>query len=193
MKGAIFMSWKKMIGWILGIVIGGGVIVASLAFYVFIVLGNLDKGKSIVKKPDNESSVVEASANESEDVDKKVVNEPVDKAVVKLADGTDGHSFISKYHEFYNDTLCWGRIDTASYSEQAQTAREILQSLEGVKITNKDIAKDFESIKENAKIVVKEDNREAMRQLHRLFHDLDIYFNGYDYYQTFGVTEFTGE
>ena len=69
-------------------------------------------------------------------------------------------------------------------------AEEILDKLEGAQINHVDLAADIESIKHFAKIVTERDDRDAMRMLHRYFHDLDIYLNGYDYSQTWDVTKF---
>ena len=123
----------------------------------------------------------------------KVVNEPADRSIITLGNGKDGHSFIAEYHRFYNNTLGWGRIDHANHAEQIETAEEILAHMEGAIINNPEIAEDFEQIKKYAHTVLKKDDRKAMRMLHRLFHDLDIYLNGYDYHQTFGVTKYRGE
>ncbi|WP_243385356.1 hypothetical protein [Bacillus kexueae] len=126
---------------------------------------------------------------------KKVVNAPARKDIVKLAtsDYEDGHEFISETHEFYNQTLGWGRLESANYHTQKTKAEEILAALDGIQIDNNDLNEDFGKIEKYATEVINSDDRQAMRMLHRLFHDLDIYFNGYHYNQTFGVTSYKGE
>lgn len=149
-----------------------------------------DKGN--VKKA---SSVV----NEEEEADgdsKDVVNTPLpDSIVVFTSDDVpyeDGHDFISEFHDFYNNTLGWGRYSTTDYSTQVEKAKVIIEVIENTEVKDKDMQKDFDAMLELAETVVKKDDRNAMLKLHRYFHDLDIYFNGYDYKETFRITEFRG-
>jgi cytochrome c556 len=141
----------------------------------------------------NERSVVkEASAEVEESFNTEKVNTPVNEEVVALADGTSGHTFISNWHDFYNETLGWGRLETTSYEEQKEAALSILKEMKDIKVSDDKIAQDMEDITANAQVIAEKDDRAAMRNLHRYFHDLDIYFNGYNYNQTFGITEFRG-
>ena len=192
LEGVRILQWKKMIYWLIGIIVGVGGLTASVVFATLIFL---EKDKSL--KTDNDKPAVSAAAtksvSDSEEMSTEAVNEPVDKSVVTLADGSSGHDFISKWHDFYNDTLGWGRLETTDYAEQQEAAESILSQAENIVIDDSNITSDLEHIKEAAKLVAAADNRDAMRSLHRYFHDLDIYFNGYDYNQTFGVTEFKGE
>ncbi|WP_445491965.1 hypothetical protein [Niallia sp. 03133] len=182
------MNWKKILLWCIGILIGGGALIASATFGLLLFL---EKGNT--HKTNKVAPVEETTSGESEDFNKETVNKPVEEDAVTLADGTNGHTFIANWHNFYNNTLGWGKIDTASYTEQKEAATSILQQLNGISVKNKQIENDLNSMKQNAQLVIKGDDREAMRKLHRYFHDLDIFFNGYDYNQTFGVTEFTGK
>lgn len=174
------MNWKIIgIGLLVTILLATGI-----GVYVYF---SLENGS----EKTNDSIPKETVTTESkEDIDQEVVNEPVEESILTLADGTSGHSFIAKYHQFYNQTLGWGRIETADYAEQRRAAQEILEKLEGAEINHDDLAADIESIKHYAKIVTERDDRDAMRMLHRYFHDLDIYLNGYDYSQTWDVTKF---
>jgi len=185
------LQWKRMIIWLIGIVIGIGGLTASVVFAVLIFL---EKDKPLESK--SEKPAVNAAASESvesEDMSSEPVNEPTDESVVTMADGSSGHDFISEWHDFYNETLGWGKLETTDYTEQKEAAESILAQAENIKIDNKDISADLALIKEAAELVAANDNRDAMRSLHRYFHDLDIYFNGYDYTQTFGVTSYKGE
>jgi len=196
LEGLRILQWKKMIFWLIGIIVGVGGLTASVVFATLIFL---EKDKSL--NTDNDKPAVSAAAtksdsdsdSDSEEMSTEAVNEPVDKSIVTLADGSSGHDFISKWHDFYNDTLGWGRLETTDYAKQQEAAESILSQAENIVIDDSNIASDLEHIKEAAKLVAAADNRDAMRSLHRYFHDLDIYFNGYDYNQTFGVTEFKGE
>ena len=174
------MNWKIIgIGLLVTILLATGI-----GVYVYF---SLENGS----EKTNDSIPKETVTTESkEDIDQEVVNEPVEESILTLADGTSGHSFIAKYHQFYNQTLGWGRIETTDYAEQSRVAQEILDKLEGAQINHVDLVADIESIKHYAKIVTERDDRDAMRMLHRYFHDLDIYLNGYDYSQTWDVTKF---
>lgn len=134
----------------------------------------------------------DGEAGESQDV----VNTPLpDSVVVFKSDDVpfeNGHDFISQLHDFYNNTLGWGRYSTADYSRQVDKARLVIEAIENAEVKDKDMQKDFESILDLAKTVVSKDDRNAMLKLHRYFHDLDIYFNGYSYDQTFRITKFRG-
>ena len=185
------LQWKKMLIWLIGIVIGIGGLTASVVFAVLIFL---EKDKPLESQ--SEKPAVRAAASESEeseDMSTEPVNTPTDESVVTMADGSSGHDFISEWHDFYNETLGWGKLETTDYSEQKEAAESILAQAENIEINNKDITADLALIKEAAELVAANDNRDAMRSLHRYFHDLDIYFNGYDYTQTFGVTSYKGE
>lgn len=130
----------------------------------------------------------------SEDFSEEVVNERTKEDIVVFAasEFENGHDFIDEFHDFYNTTLCWGRVETADYKDQQETALRIVEAFKGVKIQDKRLSEDFISIENTAKQVIDSDNRDAMIKLHRLFHDLDIYFNGYSKDDTFGVTEYKG-
>ncbi|MFE4240893.1 hypothetical protein [Peribacillus butanolivorans] len=179
------MSRKKTIYMTLGIV--GCFLMIGIAFIsIMINVKNFDRNSL-----GNTGSP--SIGSDGEDYSKKVVNEPVEKDIVKLADGTDAHTFIGSKHAFYNNTLGYGNIETTTHSEQAEMAKEIVDTIDGVSTKNQDLADDFKEIKKYTTIAMKEDDQHAYIQLHRMFHDLDIYFNGYSYNQTWGVTEFTGE
>ena len=133
-------------------------------------------------------------SEESEDMSTDIVNEPAANDVVLFTTGEyeNGHDFISEFHGFYNDTLCWGRVRTADYEEQKRTALKIVEAFKKAKVQDEKLQGDFAMIERHAKQVIDTDDRDAMVTLHRLFHDLDIYFNGYSKDNTFGVTEFKG-
>lgn len=180
------MGWK---GWLLVFVS----IIVILVSSVWIGWMLMSKTSDLHSKDTEETKDKE----ETDDFSKEVVNTPVSDSVIVFNPGmtpfNNGHEFIAYYHNFYNQTLGWGRIESASYERQKETVEEILRVMEQIaEIKNEEIKRDFEDIKDLANIVLKEDNRDAMRKLHRYFHDLDIYFNGYDYNQTFEITTFKG-
>lgn len=189
---------KKSNKIIAGIVLGIFVIIGG-AYLTFLIMNNAKKYEETTGV-ENRKRVEAMEEMREESFEKggestEVVNEPVDKSIVTMADGSDGHSFVTKYHNFYNDTLTYGKLESNAYDyeRQAEAAKEILSALNGLQTTNDQLKADFEKIKYEASLVAEEDQPNMLRQLHRLFHDLDIYFNGYSYHQTWGVTDFTGE
>ncbi|OAS86603.1 MULTISPECIES: hypothetical protein [Metabacillus] len=130
----------------------------------------------------------------SEDFSEEIVNKPVKEEIVVFSesDFENGHDFIEVFHDFYNTTLCWERVETADYKDQQEKALRIVEAFKGIKIKDKRLSEDFISIENTAKQVIESEDRDAMIKLHRLFHDLDIYFNGYSKDDTFGVTEYKG-
>lgn len=142
------------------------------------------------------STVVNEQKDGEDGEPQEVVNTPLpDSVVVFKSDDVpfeNGHDFIGQFHDFYNNTLGWGRYSTADYDRQVEKAQLIIKVIENAEVKDKDMRKDFKSILELAETVVSKDDRNAMLKLHRYFHDLDIYFNGYSYDQTFKITEFRG-
>jgi hypothetical protein len=101
-------------------------------------------------------------------------------------------SFISKFHEKYNQSLGWGGIDSIKWDEQRKIATEINTILAGIQTDISELQVDFDAISSYAKIIEKgKKDKAALLKLHRYFHDLDIELNGYkqtnDY---FDVTEY---
>ncbi|TKC16970.1 hypothetical protein [Robertmurraya kyonggiensis] len=178
------MGWKKWLLIIPGmfILFGGSVLL----------------GWSILQIS-NQSDTVAADAGssvtqEKEEFSKEVINTPVSEEIMVLDSGEKGHDFISEVHAFYDETLTWGRIDTANYEEQKEKAESIIETLTHIKeVKNEELNTDFKNIQTLAETVVKSDDREAMRKLHRYFHDLDIILHGYNYDDTFQITKFRGE
>jgi hypothetical protein len=179
------MSWKKLL-WIIPLIfvlLGSGMWLGWRLLTIDSMETSVDTRPSVTKG--------------SEDSTREIVNTPVSETIVVFNDidspYKNGHDFIGQIHSFYNETLGWGGIGTASYSEQKEKAEFIIETINQIQeVKNEELKRDFEEIKVLAERVVEKDDRKAMRSLHRYFHDLDIYFNGYDYHQTFQVTSFNG-
>lgn len=180
------MNWKKVLGWGFGIVIFVVGIISSSYFL-------LSWGEKPAEQTStNSENQVESTTMNSENFD-EVVHTPADQSIITMANGSDGHSFIAKYHKFYNDSLGWNRIHSADYDEQVKVAKEIIEQIDGAQINNEKLANDLATIKDLAESLISKESRQTMRKLHRYFHDLDIYLNGYDRASTFGYTEYKGE
>ena len=181
---------KKFWIWTVIIILSLGAIAGSAIFIVHTLFDDDSPLQTQGERSVTNNATTEG--NIDEEMDEEQVNTPVSEEVVVLSDGTSGHTFISNWHDFYNDTLGWGKVDTASYEEQKEAAETILADLKNVKVTDEEIAEDLKDIQANAQALTEKEDRTLMLDLHRYFHDLDIYFNGYSYNQTFGITEFRG-
>jgi cytoskeletal protein RodZ len=113
-------------------------------------------------------------------------------ATEEIKEFTTIGSFISYFHDFYNETACYGRMDSLNWEEQKAAAENILHSLGGLKTDNKDLSKDFkEMAKMASEIKNDEKNKSMIKKLHRYFHDLDIHYNGYQgSADVFRITQF---
>ena len=140
------------------------------------------------------ANVVGMNKEKDEDASSNVLHEPTSKDIVQFATNEfeNGHDFIEEFHGFYNDTLGWGKANTADYDEQRAKAVRIVELIKSAEIQNEQLNGDFKLIESYANQVIASDERDSMLKLHRLFHDLDIYLNGYSRANSFGVTEFKG-
>jgi hypothetical protein len=124
----------------------------------------------------------------------KVIHEQTSKDIIVFSTNEfeNGHDFIEEFHGFYNDTLGWGKANTADYDKQRATAVRIVELIKSAEIQNEQLNGDFKLVESYANQVIESDDLDSMLKLHRLFHDLDIYLNGYSRANSFGITEFKG-
>lgn len=181
------MSWRKWLWIVPGMLI-------LFAGSVLLGWGLLQiANKTDVVSVDSGTSVTQ----EDESFSSQIVNTPVSESILVFNKDEqtyqNGHEFISKIHNFYEETLTYGRIQTASYEEQKKMAESIIETINRFEeVDSEELKTDLTAIKALAERVSKSDDREAMRKLHRYFHDLDIYLNGYDYEQIYQITAFKG-
>lgn len=91
--------------------------------------------------------------------------------------------FVSDMHAFYNQTTGYGRIDSINWIEHQQKAEQINTTIKGLKVKHDPLKKDLQHIQELAEQVLDTKKQTDVRDLHRMFHDLDIalnHYNGYD-------------
>lgn len=126
----------------------------------------------------------------------EVVNEPLEEDVATITyDNKEesAHAFVSHFHKFYNNTVCYGRVDSLDMDEQMEALDEIVTTLNVLETNNEELRADFNKIADLAREAKEnKDEPDTMNYilLHRYFHDLDIYFNGYDYSHAWGVTKY---
>lgn len=174
-------------------------IAIGLLLFLFILITASYKGLDYITstkvfEKDQKKAIEKSNTDISEDVSIEVINEPASKDVVVFSttEYENGHDFITDLHEFYNETLCWGRVHTVDYKKQQEKALHIVSIFKDIEVKDEMLYEDFLTIENTAKKVIDLDDRDAMIKLHRLFHDLDIYFNGYSEDDTFGVTSYKG-
>ncbi|WP_246202571.1 hypothetical protein [Virgibacillus doumboii] len=105
---------------------------------------------------------------------------------------TDVGQFVSKMHDFYNETTGYGGIAALDWDKQQKQADKVLNALkENIpNVKNEKLTMDLERIQELANAAQKEKKTEHVRYLHRMFHDLDIALNNYKAYdKIWNVTE----
>lgn len=123
--------------------------------------------------------------------------------------------FISENHEFYNQTLGWGmyrrKIDWNKQAKQAENIlseiKELLPAIdEHIKLMKtqgliaddddkvppldpRGLKKDLEhELPHSIEKVIKEKNTKQLLHMHRIFHSLDMAFNGYKSKDTWSVS-----
>lgn len=100
--------------------------------------------------------------------------------------------FIADMHQFYNKTTGYGAINALDREEQRKHAKKVVEAVDGYLFDIEDDAliKDLKYIKKLALDVLQHEKKSSIRDLHRMFHDLDIALNNYDEYdKIWNVTE----
>ncbi|MCA0985662.1 hypothetical protein [Guptibacillus algicola] len=164
---------------------------ALTAYYIFS-LDNETKSTqgSFISTPEGEAIERDESlsAEELRELESKAVSSPEFGSVKE---------FISKIHEFYNDTAGYGGINNLNDTEQSQKAIEIILHSNYYidrEAENKDLVKDLKDIKKHALRYLEKPDVKHVKSLHRYFHDLDIALNQYKAYdRVWGVTELQGK
>lgn len=105
---------------------------------------------------------------------------------------TDIGQFVSGMHDFYNETTGYGGISALDWGQQQKQADKVLGALKEKlpKVQDESLKMDLGRIQELANEVKNKKGTETIRNLHRIFHDLDIALNNYNGYdKIWNVTE----
>jgi len=115
-----------------------------------------------------------ASEETIEDVEQ--VQETVGK------DHQDVGKFVSSMHDFYNETTGYGGIDDLDWDKQIEQAEDIEVTLEDEipSVKNQALKNDLVNVRELANQTMKNKDTNNVRELHHMFHDLDIALNSYN-------------
>ncbi|MFD2924481.1 hypothetical protein [Halobacillus naozhouensis] len=171
------MTFKRTM-WTLGII-------AFLVLGVFVYLVVSD----IMTKEE-----VASESNQTEEAESgKVSTEKIEETQATVGeDNKDVGKFVSKTHDFYNDTTGYGAINSLDWKKQREKARTILSEVKSLKanVTSESLIVDLEEIESYASAALEEKDKETIRNLHRMFHDLDIALNSYSGTdKVWGITE----
>ncbi|ETI66250.1 hypothetical protein [Neobacillus vireti] len=100
--------------------------------------------------------------------------------------------YISSNHEYWNNALCWGRSEKFSfaafqnqYDKYKQNLTEIINGVD-----NPDLKADFLQAQELLEIANEKKDVKYLIRVHRIFHDLDVKYNGYATSDYFGITQY---
>lgn len=119
--------------------------------------------------------------------------------------------FIDTNHEFFNETLGWGKYKNVNWNQQKERADQIIEEvtvllpkiekqiqtmmeeklLTDVAIDDdpRDLKLDFNMIQALLEIATKNQDVQGLIYAHRVFHDLDVEWNGYTSHK-FGMSAY---
>ncbi|UOR13312.1 hypothetical protein [Halobacillus amylolyticus] len=181
----IFNTLFKKIMWALG-----AVAFLALGVFVYLIVANLifqqeaSSDTNQTKGAQEEAKAGEVSTNTIEQTQATVGEE-----------NKDVGEFVSTTHDFYNDTTGYGGIATLNWNDQRAKAKTVLSKVEGLlpNVTSETLKSDLQEIEGLANSVLESEDRSTVRNLHRMFHDLDIALNSYNGYdKVWNVTETLG-
>lgn len=136
----------------------------------------------------------ESSHNIEEAAEEIDLSESNHQASVTIEnDFTSIEDLISNYHDYYNNTLGWGKYKAVEKNVQLENANQLLEELNQLEYENKVEKKDITHISQLAEIYIQTEEANALLYLHRIFHDLDKAVNDYKHKDTFGATATYGK
>jgi len=117
---------------------------------------------------------------------------PVQHLEQSTVNQTDIGTYISKNHEYWNNELCWGRSKNFSFDVFQKQFNEYIEDLNQIinSAEDKDLRADFIHVQELLKNAFDTNDTDYLIDVHRVFHDLDVKFNGYKTSDYFGITQY---
>ncbi|MGM8366716.1 hypothetical protein ACLIBG_14770 [Virgibacillus sp. W0181] len=180
------MRNKRIFGWFGWSLVTVTVVVGIGAMLVFFNLFGLnifeDQSQSTNNVEKGEVEQMSTEMNELVQQTRETVGEEYKDTV----------AFISDMHDFYNKTTGYGAINSLDWEEQKEQAEYVGGFIDETLpvIENKRLKTDLETIQKLAQSARNEKDAELIRDLHRMFHDLDIALNKYSNYdKIWDVTE----
>jgi hypothetical protein len=116
------------------------------------------------------------------------VNQVKDSKINHAAVG----NYISKNHEYWNEQLCWGRSKNYSFSVFQKNYNQYVKNLIIIidAVDEQDLKSDLKQVNGLLKNASETKNIDYLIDVHRIFHDLDLHFNGYSTSDDFGITAY---
>lgn len=172
---------KSGIGWLRLSLISTVVVAVTAAVVVLFNLFPVLTDDKQVTKAEQSGAAAEQNPKDVEEV-----QETVGKAHRHIGE------FVSEMHDFYNETTGYGGIEELNWDKQIEQVEKINKTLEEElpEAKNEALQHDLAYVQQVAKATAAEKKKEHVRELHRMFHDLDIalnHYNGYD--KIWDVTE----
>lgn len=138
------------------------------------------------------SSIFNREDHESEQYAKETIEIVENLQATIGRDNKEVGLFISETHHFYNRTTGYGAINSIEWNEQRNRATEVITIIDDLlpTVDNDALENDLKQIRQLAEQVMNDKESTLIRDLHRMFHDLDIALNNYDGYdKIWNVTE----
>ncbi|MEC5425678.1 hypothetical protein QGM71_19600 [Virgibacillus sp. C22-A2] len=147
-------------------------VIGSVLFYTNIM--NLDLMSIIDRDESTQPTEEEVTEDTVKEIEK--VQETVGKDHAEIGE------FIAEMHRYYNKTTGYGGIRNLDWPDQIEKAEEVAATIDREKstVTNDALLEDLETIQQLANTAISEQDASQVRDLHRLFHDLDIALNSYN-------------
>ncbi len=167
---------KSKIGWFGLTLISTVVVVLTASSILFFNLFPFDVQSFFTS--DKQTTEEEDSGIASEETMEDV--EQVQETVGK--EHQDIGKFVSSKHDFYNETTGYGGIGDLDWDKQIEQAEHIEGTLENkiTSVKNQALKNDLENVRELANQTMENKETDNIRDLHRMFHDLDIALNSYN-------------
>jgi hypothetical protein len=101
-------------------------------------------------------------------------------------------NYISRNHDYWNEALCWGRSENFSFVVYEKRFKEYINDLNEIinAANDKDLKEDFIHAKELLETAHKTKDVSLLIDVHRIFHDLDVKYNGYASNDYFRITQY---
>jgi hypothetical protein len=120
---------------------------------------------------------------------------PVNQFKELKVNNADIGDYISKNHEYWNEELCWGRSKNYSFSVFQKNYHAYVNDLNIIinAVGDEELKSDFKHVHSLLENASETKNIDFLIDVHRIFHDLDVNFNGYSSSDYYKVTQYDGE
>ncbi|HWO76446.1 MAG TPA: hypothetical protein VNM69_11210 [Bacillus sp. (in: firmicutes)] len=101
-------------------------------------------------------------------------------------------AYISRTHDFWNRKLGWGRYKAYDFNEFHRNYEMYTGELNQMIEVSEDeyLKHDLTQAKEYLEDAKTDEDIQSLIYVHRIFHELDVFYNGYDSEQYWGISEY---